>query len=237
MSGLYPAKQPFPAERRAAVRSAVSASLEEPTRRRRARWLLLPVPAAVIAVAVLLTQAAAPAATWAAVPEGLDSAAMAQLGADCTKRIADRHFPITVQAATPVLGEARGTSKAVLLGAESQAQICIDAAEWDFLGVYSLTPLPDGAAGAVEGVPGSRWGGDPLRAIFGRVRIGSQVVVQTADGRQVTASVSDGQAVSYFLAWWPSHADATGVTITSPAGVKEEIPVPDQGPPAPTSGR
>jgi hypothetical protein len=77
------------------------------------------------------------------------------------------------------------------LTSHSQVQVCVAGNTNNFLGVYDLAPLLPGSLGVVDAVPGSREGGDPVRVIFGRLASsGDTVVVTTADGLHVTASVS-----------------------------------------------
>jgi hypothetical protein len=161
---------------------------------------------------------------------------MADLGQACASKISGRHFPITVATATPVLAEARGASTAVLLASPSQIQICVTGSVGEFFGVYDVAPLSPSSGGVVDGIPGSREGGDALRAVFGRLDSGEDAVtVTTADGLIVTASVAVSGGSAYFLAWWPSHADASTVVVTAPSGSTDDLPLPDQEEPSPAS--
>jgi len=75
-----------------------------------------------------------------------------------------------------------------------------------------------------------------LRVIFGRLYSGADIVtVTTTDGLSVTASVASSGSLAYFLAWWPSHADASRVFITTTSGAIDELPLPDQSAPSPTN--
>lgn len=242
LPNLYPAPQKLTADRRAAVRSTVVWAVAAPTpsrpwiRRRIAAIALSIGAAAVLAVLGLLQPWVTPAATWASVPERADAATTASLGSACTAGITARHFPMSVAAATPVLAETRGTSTAVLLASPSQVQICVTGpgGEFDSLGVYQVEPLSATGRGVVDGIPGSRQGGNPLRVIFGRLDSGTDMVtVKTTDGLSVTASVATSGTLAYFLAWWPSHADASRVVITAPAGVTGDLSLPDQSVPSP----
>jgi hypothetical protein len=169
-------------------------------------------------------------ATWAATPEVLDAASTNQLALDCTQAISQRRFPMAVLTAQPIIGERRGESTAVISAAKGQAQLCVNSASRNFVGVYDLAPLPAGAIGAVDAVPGNREGGEALRIVFGRIVVpATGVTVATADGRVVTASVADG----YFFAWWPSHADAAAVTVALESGATQALAVPDQTAPDP----
>jgi hypothetical protein len=241
----YPAPQRMPADRRVALRSTLVSAIAEPDSTPRwARRRFLAVPASVglatlLAVLQLLQPWATPAA-WAAVPQQADAARTASLGASCAATIASHHFPMTVAPATAVLAETRGTSTAVLLVGGSQMQICVTGSVGDFVGVYEVAPFAAGSPGTVDAVPGSRDGGEALRVVFGRLASGSDTaLVTTADGLNVTASVAASVAESgqqgYFLAWWPSHADASSVVVTAPSGARQALEIPDETIPLPTS--
>lgn len=236
---LYPPRRRMPADRRARIRAILLSTVAESDvdSRRSRRWLAaVSVAAFVLAAALTIAQPWGRAtATWAAVPEQLDAAATARLSRACTEAIAQRHFPILLSSTAPVLAEARGTSSAVLSSSPSQVDLCIsgatDATE-RFMGAYFVTPLPAGSLGVVDGVPGSREGGDALRVIFGRLAVPVEAVtVTTGDGLHVTAAVGKG----YFLAWWPSHADAVNVSVTLKSGAVQGLTVPAQAPPTPAS--
>jgi hypothetical protein len=235
---IYPAEHKLPADRRAALRAVVVAGACEPAASRpRLTWRWAIVPAAVaVAVVVGLLQPWATPAAWASVPEQLDASAVADLGASCASRISDRHFPMALDSTSPVLGEARGTSRAVLLAGPSQIHICMAGSDGDFLGAYEVPPLDRSSLGVVVGIPGSREGGEALRVVFGRLRsAGSTVKVTTVDGLVVTASVAASGESTYFLAWWPSHADAATVEVREPSGSAGFLPLPDQAEPSPAS--
>jgi len=235
---LYPAPQRLSAQHRVILRSAVTNATQEQIRDHRLlSWRIAPIPAALLAVAVLVVaQLSASPAAWAAVPQRLDAAATTALGTACAARIEQKHFPIAVARAVATLAEARGSSTAVLLSSPLQVQICLEGATSHFLGVYDVAPLAAGAAGVVDAVAGSRDGGEPVRVIFGQVAADTDTVaVKTADGRSVIGSVSSSGTMAYFLAWWPSHADAISVTVTTSAGATESLFVPDQAPPSPST--
>lgn len=240
-TGLYPDLEPFRPDRRAALRSTLISAIAAPTPRPwfRRRTAMVPVPLAA-ATLLALVWLAQPWATltpaWAAVPERADAAATAKFGGDCSSAIAARHFPMVVEAGTPILAETRGKSTAVLLASATQVQICITDPQGsiDSLGVYQVGSFDAGGTGLVDGVPGSREGGNPLRVIFGRLAASDdKVVVKTADGLNVTASVAAYGKLGYFLAWWPSHADASNVTVTGASGATDSLAVPDQTAPSP----
>jgi hypothetical protein len=200
---IYPAEQELPADRRAAIRAVVVAAAGEPAASRHRltwRWAIVPAAIAVAVVVALLQPWATPAA-WASVPEQLDASAVADLGTECASRISDRHFPMALDSTSPVLGEARGTSRAVLLAGPSQIHVCVTSSAGDFLGVYEVLPLEQSSLG----------------------------------GLVVTASVAASGESTYFLAWWPSHADAATVEVREPSGVAGFLPLPDQAEPSPAS--
>ena len=234
---LYPAPEGIPARRRAVLGSTLMETVEESTTASRKwfRWRTAPIPAALVVAAVLaLLQPWTTPAAWAAMPQRLDAAATARLANSCSSSIEDRHFPMAVSSAVATLAEARGSSTAVLLTSPSQVQICVAGPTSTFLGVYDLAPLTPGRVAVVDAVPGSREGGDPVRVIFGRLDSSSDTVtVTTADGLHVTVSVSASGASTYFLAWWPSHADAVSAVVTLPSGATETLSMPDQSPPLP----
>ncbi len=238
---LYPAPQGVPPERRVALRSAVVgavAQLDGPRSWTGRRFLAVPatIGLAVVLAALQFMQPWATAATWAAVPERANAAQTASLGASCSAAIARHHFPMNISPATAVLAEMRGTSSAVLLVGGSQIQICVIGQAGDFVGVYEVAPLDSGLQGVVDAVPGSRQGGEPLRAIFGRLAPGSAAAaVTTADGLHVTASIAESGEQAYFLAWWPSHADPSSVVVTTASGTSQALELPDENAPLPTA--
>jgi hypothetical protein len=221
-------------ERSAAIRAIVMNGTSGPATESRfgGRWQAAGL-LAVFAVAVGFVAVqfwTRPSVTWAATPEVLDAATTTQLARDCAQKIAERHFPVAVLTAQPIIGEGRGDSTAVISAAAGQAQLCLNSTSRNFVGVYDLVPLPAGAIGAVDAVPGNREGGEALRMVFGRLAVPALgVTVTTADGRVVTASVADG----YFFAWWPSHADAAAVTVALQSGATQALAVPDQTAPDP----
>jgi hypothetical protein len=236
MANLYPRPQGLNPDRRAALRSVVVSDLSEGStakRLRRPRFAAVPIT---IGLVVLLAALAtlrpwvAPTRAWAAVPESPDAATTARLAEDCASAIAARHFPLAIATYSTALAEIRGSSRAVLLGSNSQVQICIASrdAEFDSMGVYDVSGGA-GSAGTVDAVLGD----GHLRVIFGRVTSSTdKVTVATADGLSVTASVATTGGTAYYLAWWPSAANATAVVVTN-EGATHRLTVPDQTSPTP----
>ena len=233
-TGIFPPDRPLSDAARTAILSLVQAepvSDASGTRARRERqwWpggrLVRTglVAGAAVAVAAATTLAVivtsgTPAMAWSATPSPVPSAQTMKLGDACASKIANAHLPLSLHSPQPLLSEARGSSRAVLLGDDAKhVGICISQSGnirgWRLSGIYVLGP-PSGTL-TIDAVPGVTGGSDAARAAFGRVSSdAASVVVDTFDGRRVIASVGSGM----FLAWWPSGADVAQVTALTASG-------------------
>src|SRR5439155_13267587 len=206
---------------------------------RRWRLVLAVVPTAVLAVALIVVVLLANVvgerpryASWTAIPDSVGSAETQALVAQCRARLA-RVPTAEPDALAPVLAERRGDVRAVLLTGPPGYGICIGADGGHLAGVQERSSAPPGTPLVLDGAPGQVNGPDAVRAAYGQagpdVR---RVVITTADGLAVTASLADGA----FLAWWPSGADPVTVTGYDAAGhVTAELhPGPGGTAPVPT---
>lgn len=180
------------------------------------RWRWIPVLAGAAAVTVvggLLL--AGPAAAWSPNPDALTGTALQTAAERCLGSLSSLPIAPPAEPDLRVLGEARGSTEAVLIVSSSRIAFCV--------GTGSSLVTGSGVAGGnvashalvVDGAPGGLNGADATRAVYGR--IGTAVVtvrLETADHRHLTASAADGQ----FLAWWPSGADPVAVHGYDAAG-------------------
>jgi hypothetical protein len=191
------------------------------------RWWRLAVPAtglaAAIAIGAVVWPVASPSAfaSWSAEPRapGPDGFASAD---DCRGKFTEWLTPTdgaresgVVPKPVPTdtsLVDQRGSVTLVMLTGSQTMAYCLYTPTYRTFGLNELSlgdtwfrtnpesHLPDG---------------EPARILTGHVRpeVG-RVVVGTADGRQVTATVDKG----WVAAWWPSDADASSVTLYDEAG-------------------
>lgn len=204
-----------------------------PSRMRRWRQTGLGAAAAAAIAAVLVIQPWASTeayASWTATPDQVDAATLHSLGATCSTR-QRAHFS-QVTAMHPVVGEQRGNFYAVLLGGDQAVSACVEVPSGELGGLTQLSGAPAPAPVALDANPGLLSGPDAFRIAYGRVSTSvATVVVQTADGRSVTASTANG----YFLAWWPSGAAATAVTAKDAAGTTlGQVKAPPESSPTPS---
>ncbi len=151
-------------------------------------------------------------ASWTAIPDRVDGAAVAILGAAChetlTKDFQRTDLPSGL---TPALAEQRGKFTAVVLKTPGHLAVCVSGMSHGQLdGYIGLDSVAPGVALTLDAEPGVLTGSDASREVVGRVMDPqiAKVVVTTTDGRAVTASQADG----LYLAWWPSGASAKAVT-------------------------
>ena len=163
-----------------------------------------------------------PAAAWTPVPDTLPAAETVRLGQACAQTIAALRLPVTLGAAQPVVAEQRGSFRSVMVAGDGdRTGICITqsadhgsaSTSWRLSGVYEVGPARGRLT--VDAVAGQTGGADQTRVAFGQVQPQvAAVLVETADGRSVTASLAHGR----WLAWWPSGAGVTDVQALDGAG-------------------
>lgn len=144
---------------------------------------------------------------WAAIPDVVSDSPVPQLRTQCLRSLGD----VPKQAA-PVpsrLGaaERRGDTTSVLVASSGSIGVCIGLKHSREDGLTAPGPFPAGTVLVLDGAPGQLNGPEATRVVFGRTRSEVRsVTVETADGRQVTASIRSG----YYLACWPSVAIRRG---------------------------
>lgn len=210
--------------RRVALRREIQAG--PPARRRMAvtRWKVMAVPAlataavaGAFAISALTTRPASSlTASWTAIPVPLSSSERAHAQQLCQAQLQSRHWPISVSAMTGVLAERRGQLTAVLLSGTGEYGMCIgDPGNPLFSGIGMVGQFDAATELILDGNPGKLNGSDPFRVAYGQVASSvASVVIDTADGRRVDATVAGGR----FFAWWPSGADPTSITAYASDG-------------------
>jgi len=191
-------------------------------RRRLARWkVAVPVLAAgAIAAAFAIgsptTHTASLTASWTAVPTALSGDRAVAAQQQCQSRLIAQHWPISVSAMAGVLSEQRGELTAVLMSGAGQYGVCIGrSGSALFTGVGEVSTFSPAEGIVLDGSPGVLNGADPFRVAYGQVAPSvASVLIDTADGRHVDATVSGGR----FFAWWPSGADAKSITAYASDG-------------------
>lgn len=168
-------------------------------------------------------------ASWTAVPDQVDATTLHSLGADCATKI-HSHFKQAPDMRA-VVGEMRGDFHAVLMGGGGSLSACVDIDSGELGGLTSASGTPEAGEVILDANPGLLTGPDAFRVAYGRFAApAAKVVVQTTDGRSVTASTGDG----YFMAWWPSGSaahqvqafDAQGALLSSVAAPQDPPTVP-----------
>jgi hypothetical protein len=208
--------------RRRELEALLSRTSLSPTMRRRG---LLLAATAVCAAGVATVVAINPwvrtptaSAAWAAVPTPLDAATTQQLGAPCADHL--RRYFDRLDSWITAIGEQRGTVRAVLIIGQSSGSrrwgLCAPDLGVDGL-VPAVPPIPGASLPRGIAVPSPSEERGPVIVPFdartARIAVGAvpadvtRVVIETLDGRLVTASVGRG----YCLAWWPSHAGIRAV--------------------------
>lgn len=116
--------------------------------------------------------------------------------------------------AEATLVDQRGNITLVLLVGPKSSAACLKTPVYTMWGMGQALP-PGETRIRVIGNAKFDAGGEPARALTGQVAAGvARARVDTTDGRQVVATVSNG----WIGAWWPSDADATSVTLFDDAG-------------------
>ena len=218
---------PMPQDRLMARRAAL---LEEIGRPQGARPALRHRPARLVLSAAVVTAGTmawlgvswftegGPAyASWTPIAQHLDANAVRGQAASCLSRLDGMREAPDTSVMSPVLAERRGVFTAVLIGGPKVIGVCLNgAASW--MAGYTESPaLSPGAKLSLTGDGGKTDAPDAARYVYGRAVSGiTGVVVTTADGRAVTATVSSG----YFFAWWPSGASPRHITATNASGVQ-----------------
>ena len=212
-----PGMQAIPAERAESIRRAlmdeVGSSRHAPhtTPHRRTRWLAVAAVAATVTgglIALNPFEASNAYASWTAVPDQLAGGPLQAVGAGCQQRLT-AHFRGQAANLSPTVGERRGKFTAVLMSSGNKVGVCVNGIPHGELGGLLTLSARSSQLLSVEAEPGLVSGPGAVRQAIGRTadpRI-ARIVVSTADGRQVTASMAGG----LYLAWWPSGADASAV--------------------------
>lgn len=225
--------------RRHALVAEVVGKTETPMRRKFALRFALPAVAVVTAVAaavVLLIPEPSAYASWTAEPQSTSPAIAASSVEDCRARIAE--MPTASQFTMPtdgVLTEQRGEITTVVLASKDSFGVCLRTPHQTLTGIGDTVDLGADSMQVVA-LPGMRSGNEPARVFLARVSpVVSTARIDTTDGRHVTATVNQGWCV----AWWPSGADASRITLNDQAGnLIESIDQPTVAPvPAPTTSR
>lgn len=185
----------------------------------RRRWAAAVTAAAAGTAAVLagtaLFTGTSTSPAWAAEPDQLSGDGLRAARSDCEASLGAVPRRLAPQAVSAVVAERRGVTSSVLIAGPTTLGVCIGTAGVRLTGSVDLPSLAPGTALTVDGQPGVMNGPDPTRVVVGRVTgAASRVIVSTTDGRHVTASVQAG----YYLAWWPSGADAVSVVATGANG-------------------
>lgn len=172
---------------------------------------------------------------WAAEPDQLTGAALQSARSHCDSALQGVHGLGMPQTVSAVVAEQRGATSSVLIASPTSLGVCIGTTNARLSGIVQLSPLKPGTTLSVDGQPGVMNGESPTRVVVGRVSgVARTVTVVTTDGRRVTASVQSG----YYLAWWPSGADAVSIKAVDVHGsligqVAPEAINPNGQPPAP----
>jgi hypothetical protein len=189
--------------------------------------------AAAFAISTLTTHRASLTASWTAIPTALSSDDSARVQQQCQAQLQAQHWPISVSAMTGVLAERRGQLTAVLLSGADEYGVCIgDPGSPLFSGIGMVGPFARAGGLVLDGNPGKLNGSDPFRVAYGQVAPSvTSVVIDTADGRHVDATVDGGR----FFAWWPSGADPKSITAFAADGsvVRTLNPPPSELSPTP----
>ncbi|HEV2344511.1 MAG TPA: hypothetical protein VGS97_10500 [Actinocrinis sp.] len=214
--------RPLDPQRKLALRASLLAGVRAHRRqpRRRLAVRLSVALAAGIALALSFTLNAGPSLTaWSTVPDRLSAAALNSAMSQC--RIELSHVPIF--AGLPpsgpnliAIGEQRGTTTSIAMADGRTVGICIGTEQARFAGIEPLVASTPASILVVDDAQsGQASGPGATRFAFGRIGPNvATVEVTTTDGRTVIASTSG----PYFLAWWPSGADAATITAYDQSG-------------------
>jgi hypothetical protein len=155
-------------------------------------------------------------ASWTAIPTPVGPNDHDAMERACQQRLRRAHWPVTVDAMTPVLVERRGHLTAILMRGDGQYGMCVgDPQDPLFVGVGLIGEFDPAAGLHLEGHPGQRNGRNAFRVVYGQVAPAvTGVVIETFDGKAIDATVHGGR----FFAWWPSGADPKTMTATSGDG-------------------
>ncbi len=208
-------------------RSQMPGAIREGVRGSRLRTRILPsrswwaAAAAATAAAlggVVISSGASPSfASWTANPYQLSPASAAPAAAECKRSLVAERFPEgDAESLGPVVAEQRGDFTAVLLASPNGGWgVCLPLRDGQLNGVGTVDPMPAGSVLVVDSVPGQLNGNGAARMAVGRIDPTVRgVIVNTTDGRRVTASVAGGR----FLAWWPSGAEVASATAYTASG-------------------
>ncbi|MFV2088379.1 hypothetical protein [Micromonospora sp. LOL_021] len=178
-------------------------------------------------------------ASWTAEPAQPDDATASAAEAECTERL-DR-IPRADEYGIPterVLVEQRGDATAVVFADGNSYGYCVNLPDETLAGIGDLSPIARGEQINVVAVPQINGRSGHARLVAGQTQPDvAGVQVETTDGRGVTAS----RAGDWFVAWWPSDADARTVSALSDTGrivetlgdipgTNSDVPAPTQSP-------
>ncbi len=177
---------------------------------RKWRWATAGV-AVVVASALVGQNLLRPTPAWTALPAMVSAEETLQLRRQCESFLGVGHSSVNFRPTELALAEKRGTRRSTLIvGLDNQVAICIGQSDRErsvelgseFGGFFKLSSRTERLS------LDSSDSYDSLRVVFGRAEQHfARIVIDTADNRAVTATVVGG----YFLAWWPSDAEATKV--------------------------
>ena len=170
---------------------------------------LVAAGAAIVLIAVPRGGGSTSVSSWTAIPTPLTGGALSSAEQACQIRLLSEHWPLSVSAMNGVLGERRGSLTAVMLDGAGQYGMCVgDPSDPIFAGVGTTGPFTAAQVLVLDGDPGQLNGSTPFRLVYGQVAASvREVVIRTADGREVYASLADGR----YFAWWPSGADPASI--------------------------
>lgn len=187
------------------------------------RWWRVAVPATgLAAAAVAATVLWAPTnpsayASWTAEPRAPGKEETQSAVDECRNRITKLSEHAEGGGRPPteaMLVDQRGDLTLVLLAGPETSATCLKTPVYTMWGMGHAVQ-PGETRIRVIGSGKFDAGGEPARVLTGQVAPGvARARVDTTDGRQVTATISNG----WIGAWWPSDADATSVTLFDGAG-------------------
>lgn len=219
------------------VQTRKHALLNEISSKPSRRWWRIAVPATVLAAAALVAAAmvrpsTSPAfASWSAEPRAPGGAAVVAVcpgvadSVQVPEDVSENPQPLekirgvqdyrgdTVLVVSGGIGRADGTGP-------FEFTVCLQTPEF----TKTATLTREGPFGQWFQTTALETDGKVARTLFGRVgEHVHRVVVETADGKQVTATLRWG----WVAAWWPSKADAKSVTMYDQEGKVLGTTVPD----------
>jgi len=149
-------------------------------------------------------------AGWTAVPKVADQAQSRAAHARCAR------VEPAVARPTPVIAEQRGQFTLLLFVGGGQTVVCISDRHMLVVGVAQSVAARSAPRAVTEGAGGfEHLRASPVTFLTGRAGAGvSTAVLDLADGRRVTASISHG----WYVAWWPRWVAARRVSLGTKRG-------------------